>query len=322
MKAVIPAAGVGKRLRPHTLTRPKALLPVAGRPILAHIVDDCAAAGIDGFVLVVGHHGEAVRRWFDRERPGLDITYVEQTERLGLGHAVWTAREAIGNASFFCILGDTIVKADHRVLLACPDNLIGVREVADARRFGVVVKDGDRVTGFVEKAAEPPSDLAIVGVYLFRDGAALFDAMQTVIQEGRRRHGEYQLSDGLQVMLERGHRFRTETVVDWYDCGERETWLATNRLLLDRDGTATGHGPVRIHPTARVVESRLGPHVSVGPDVVIERCEIADAVIGAGSELRNCRLQASLVGEHCRLVGVAGTIDIGDHCELSLKEQP
>lgn len=321
MLAVIPAAGIGTRLRPHTLTRPKALLPVAGRPILAHIVDDLACAGVDRFVIVVGYHGQAVRGWFAAERPDLAITYVEQAERLGLGHAIWTAREAVGRAPFFCVLGDTILKADYRALLGCPDNLIAVCEVDDPRRFGVVIKRGGQVAGFVEKPEVPPSNLAVVGAYLLRDGGALFDAMETVIAAGRRTRGEFQLTDGLQLMLERGHAFVTEEVSGWYDCGKADTWLATNRVLLDRDGQRTDHGAVQIHRSARVVESRLGPHVSVGPGAVIEHCEISDAVIGAHSELRHCRLTASLVGDHCRVDHVHGSLNIGDHSSLSAKEQ-
>lgn len=321
MKAVIPAAGVGTRLRPHTLARPKALLPVAGRPILAHIVDGLASAGVDGFVLIIGHHGEAVREWFAAERPDLDITYVEQTQRLGLGHAVWTARDAVGDAPFFCVLGDTILEADHRALLAGEDNLIGVCEVDDPRRFGVVIEDGERVAGFVEKPADPPSNLAMVGAYLFHDGGAVFAAMAEVIAQDRRTRGEYQLADGLQVMLDRGYRFRTEIVSDWYDCGEAEAWLETNRVLLDRHGQPGKHGPVQVHPTAKVTGSRLGPHVSVGPDVVITDCEIEDAVIGAGCELRGCRLSATLLGEHCRLAGVHGHVNLGDHSRITTKEQ-
>ena len=319
MKAVIPAAGVGTRLRPHTLNKPKALLPVAGRPILAHIVDDLAAAGIDGFVIIVGYQGQAVRDWFAAERPDLDITYVEQEHRLGLGHAIWTARDAVGHEPFFCILGDTILKADYASLLACPDNMIGVRRVDDPRRFGVVIKDGERVTGFVEKPEVPPSNLAIVGAYMFRDGGALFDAMGRIIKDDRRNRGEYQLTDGLQMMLEEGRVFRTVEVADWYDCGKRETWLQTNRVLLDRNGASDDR--CYLDPTAKVLDSRLGPHVSLGPGVVVERCKIADSVVGAGSILKDCVLSGSLVGDQCRVVGMTGEINIGDYCELTVKEQ-
>jgi glucose-1-phosphate thymidylyltransferase len=319
MKAVIPAAGIGTRLRPHTLNKPKALLPVAGRPILAHIIDDLAEAGIDGFVVIVGYQGQAVRDWFAAERPDLDITYVEQTRRMGLGHAVWTAREAIADQPFFCILGDTILKADYASLLACPDNMIAVRRVEDPRRFGVVVMDGDRVAGFVEKPEVPPSDLAIVGAYLFRDGRALFESMERIIDADQRTRGEYQLTDGLQAMLDQGCVFRTVPVTDWYDCGKSDTWLETNRVLLDR---ATGEaGGCHVDAAATLTNCRLGAHVSVGPGAVLEQCEISDAVIGAGSVLRRCRLEASLVGEQCRLEGIEGTVNVGDFCELTVKEQ-
>jgi glucose-1-phosphate thymidylyltransferase len=325
MKAVIPAAGVGTRLRPHTLNKPKALLPVAGKPILAHIVDDLAAAGIDGFVIIVGFHGDAVRAWFAAERPGLDISYIEQEQLLGLGHAVWTAHTALGDDPFFCILGDTILKADYAALLACPDNMIAVREVADPRRFGVVVLDGDHVVGFVEKPEVPPSNLAIVGAYLFRDAARLWEGLGRVVREDRRTRGEYQLTDGLQLMLEGGAVFRTITVDGWYDCGKPETWLETNRVLLDRERPAVPAGlavtlPCAIAPGVEIVNSRLGPHVTVGPGARIMNCDLRDCVIGARSSLTDCRLRASLVGEHCVVQGLCGEVNLGDHCEAKESE--
>jgi glucose-1-phosphate thymidylyltransferase len=326
VKAVIPAAGIGTRLRPHTLNKPKALLPVAGKPILAHIVDDLAATGIDGFVIIVGFHGEAVREWFAAERPALDITCIEQERRLGLGHAIWTAREALGDEPFFCILGDTILKADYAALLACPDNMIAVREVEDPRRFGVVILDGDRVAGFVEKPAKPPSNLAIVGAYLFRDAARLWAGLDRVVREDRRTRGEYQLTDGLQLMLEGGAIFRTMTVDDWYDCGKPETWLETNRVLLDRERPAVPAGvevtpPCAIAPGVEIVGSRLGPHVTVGPGARLVNCDLRDCVIGSHSHLTDCRLRASLVGEHCVLQGLSGEVNLGDHCEAKESER-
>lgn len=320
MKAVIPAAGIGTRLRPHTLTKPKALLPVAGKPILAHIMDDLTDAGIDGFVLIVGYMGDAVRAWFARERPGLDITFVEQTERLGLGHAIWTARHALGDDPFFCILGDTILKADYASLLGAPTNLIAVREVEDPRRFGVVEMDGTRVKRFVEKPDVPPSNLAIVGAYLFRDAGALWTSLDRVVGEDIRTRGEYQLTDALQMMVEAGRPFATAPVTDWYDCGKAETWLDTNRVLLARAGGPSAPGitaPCHVPADTVVRGSRLGPNVSVGAGCVIEDCELADCVIGDGVRLRGCRLDASLVGDHCTLAGVVGSVNLGDYSEIS-----
>ncbi len=324
MKAVIPAAGIGTRLRPHTLNKPKALLPVAGKPILAHIMDDLTEAGIDGFVLIVGYHGDEVRQWFTRERPDLDITFVEQTERLGLGHAIWTAREALGDDAFFCILGDTILKADYSSLLASSNSMIAVREVEDPRRFGVVEMDGDSVKRFVEKPDNPPSNLAIVGAYLFRDGGALWRSLDKIVTEDIRTRGEYQLTDALQMMVEEGIPFNTVEVTDWYDCGKKETWLQTNRILLERNGEqGNGEGivnPCSIAPDAVVTGSTIGPNVSVGPGTVIENCQISDSVIGSGSRLVQCRLDRSLVGDECLLTGVSGVINVGDFSEITVEK--
>lgn len=325
MKAVIPAAGIGTRLRPHTLNKPKALLPVAGKPILAHIMDDLTEAGIDGFVLIVGYHGDEVRRWFARERPQLDITFVEQAERLGLGHAIWTAKEAIGDEPFFCILGDTILKADYADLLASTECMIAVREVDDPRRFGVVEMDGSRIKAFVEKPDVPPSNLAIVGAYLFTDGAALWRALDRVVTEDIRTRGEYQLTDALQMMVTAGIPFRTVPVTDWYDCGKKETWLETNRILLER-GSAQGDdgqlvAPCHVAPDVVVSGSTIGPHVSVGPGSVITNCRLSDCVVGAGSRLTDCDLDQSLVGDNCTLSGVAGEVNVGDYTELENRDR-
>jgi glucose-1-phosphate thymidylyltransferase len=323
MKAVIPAAGIGTRLRPHTLNKPKALLPVAGKPILAHIMDDLTAAGIDSFVLIVGYHGDEVRNWFTRERPELDITFVEQTERLGLGHAIWTAREALGDEAFFCILGDTILKADYASLLASEHSMIAVREVDDPRRFGVVEMDGPRVKRFVEKPDVPPSNLAIVGAYLFRDGAALWRSLDRIVAEDIRTRGEYQLTDALQMMVEEGVPFDTVEVTDWYDCGKKETWVQTNRILLEREsdpGDTEGVvAPCTVARDALVTGSRIGPNVSVGPGSVIENCKLSDCVIGAGSRLVDCTLDQSLVGDQCELTGISGEINVGDFTEITAK---
>ncbi|MCP4571920.1 MAG: NTP transferase domain-containing protein [bacterium] len=326
MKALIPAAGVGARLRPHTLNKPKALLPVAGKPILAHIMDDLTAAGIDGFVLIVGYHGDEVREWFARERPDLDITFVEQTERLGLGHAVWTARDILGQDPFFCILGDTILKADYDKLLASTASMIAVREVADPRRFGVVEMDGAQVRRFVEKPDVPPSNLAIVGAYLFRDPAALWRSLDRVVAEDIRTKNEYQLTDALQMMVEEGVPFVTETVTDWYDCGKDDTWLQTNRVLLERaPDTAAGEGivaPVDLAPGVQLRDSTVGPNVTLGPGAVLENCVLSDCVVGAGTRLIGCRLRDSLVGESCELRGVDGRVNVGDFSVIDLQTDP
>jgi glucose-1-phosphate thymidylyltransferase len=200
--------------------------------------------------------------------------------------------------------------------------MIAVREVEDPRRFGVVEMDGDRVKAFVEKPDVPPSNLAIVGAYLFRDGAALWRSLDRIVAEDIRTRGEYQLTDALQMMVEMDIPFRTVPVTDWYDCGKKETWLETNRILLERDAPPAGDAsvtpPVHVSVGAQVSGSRLGPHVSVGPGAVITGCVLSDCVVGAGSRLTDCRLDRSLVGENCVLSGVAGVINVGDYTELEI----
>ncbi|MFH1842809.1 MAG: sugar phosphate nucleotidyltransferase [bacterium] len=322
MKAVIPAAGIGKRLRPHTLNKPKALLPVAGKPIIGHIVDDLCAAGIDELVIIIGYMGAAVRKWFAAAGPDVPVTFVVQRERLGLGHAIWTARDALGDEPFFCILGDTILKADYSALVHGETNLIGVCAVDDPRRFGVVDTDRDCITAFVEKPDVPPTNLAIVGAYLFRDGAELWRSLDHLINQDIRTKGEYQLTDALQLMVNAGIPFTAVPVDGWYDCGKPETWLETNRVLLDkaeRTGASPGvTAPCAVAPDATLVESRIGPHVTIGSGTTITHCELADCVIGAGSHLENCRLTGSLIGERCQVNNVVGQVNVGDFAELRL----
>lgn len=319
MKALIPAAGIGTRLRPHTLNKPKALLPVAGKPILGHIVDDLLAAGVDGFVIVIGFCGDAVREWFAADYPGVPVEFVEQERMLGLGHALWTAREAVGEEPFFCILGDTILKADYDTLLGADRNCIAVKPVDDPRRFGVVEMDGERVARFVEKPEVPPSDLAIVGAYLFRDAGLLWRSLDGIVSGDRRTRGEYQLTDALQLMLDEGAEFRILPVEDWLDCGKKETWLETNRALLDAapdKSDGPWESPCRVDPGAQVSGSRIGPHVSIGPGAVIEDSDLADCIVGAGARVSGCRLRGSLVGDKAVVDSVTGEVNVGDYCEV------
>ena len=166
------------------------------------------------------------------------------------------------------------------------------------------------VKGFVEKPEVPPSNLAIVGAYLFRDSAALWRALDRVVTENIRTRGEYQLTDALQMMVAEGIPFATVPVTDWYDCGKKDTWLQTNRILLAAGGQQEESDilipPNNVAPDARITASTIGPNVSVGPGTVIQNCEIRDCVIGAGSRLDHCRLERSLVGDQCTLTGVTG----------------
>ncbi len=324
MKALIPAAGVGTRLRPHTLTIPKALLLVAGRPILGHILDGLAEAGIEEFVLVVGYRGDRIREYVQREHPEKTVHYVEQAERLGLGHAVGRCKELVKEGPLLAILGDTIVKADMPAIVRSPQNVIATCAVEDPRRFGIVEMDKGKVTRFVEKPEHPTSNQAIVGLYTFQRSELLFAALDRLVAEDIRTKGEYQLTDALQMMLEGGTEFVSAEIDGWYDCGKPETLLETNRVLLGHEGRIYAEGsvvikePVAVHPTAQLASCIIGPHVTVGRDAVVKGGIVSDSIINEGAVLEEVVLSGSLIGPHARVKGRATHLNVGDYSDAEL----
>ncbi len=324
LTAIIPAAGVGTRLRPHTHSLPKALLPVAGRPVLAHILDQLIAVGVDRVVLVLGYLGDEITTWLRASYPELRIDSIEQAERLGLGHAIFTALEGaeLREGPGLVILGDTIVRADFAGLLAAPGHAMGVKEVADPRRFGVAVTEGNRIVDLEEKPEEPRSNLAMVGLYNFRDLGILHESLDLMIREDRRTRGEYQVTDALQWMIDKGEHLSPFAIDGWYDVGKEETWLETNReLMIDRAPTpregVVFHPPVCIPDSAILDGVEIGPYVSLGESVEIRGGSIENSVVGAGTSMQQCRIQNSLIGARCRLDRVIGSINVGEDCSIS-----
>ncbi|NMB46994.1 MAG: NTP transferase domain-containing protein, partial [Firmicutes bacterium] len=223
MKAILPVAGVGSRLRPQTHTVPKALVHVAGKPILGHILDSLQPTGIDEVVLVVGYLGEKIVDYV-KSTYDLRVQVVEQEERLGLGHAIFLTRECIqADEPVLIVLGDTIVQADLRSVLQRRTTAIGVREVDHPSNFGVVQLEGNRITKLIEKPKEPPTNLAVVGVYYIENSDLLFRSLAGIIEEDIRMGGEFQLTDGLQRMIDHGEPMEVFNVEDWLDCGNPET---------------------------------------------------------------------------------------------------
>ena len=322
MIAVIPAAGEGTRLRPHTHTLPKVLVQVAGKPILGHILDQLVAAGINEVVIIVGYLGDLVEEYVT-EHFSLKAHFVEQEERKGLGHAVNLARPHVGDQPCLIIYGDTIFDVDLPAMLSGPTNLIGVREVEDARRFGVVEVEGKRIVRMVEKPDVPPSNLAIVGLNLIRDSAAMFAAIDYLVEHDVRTKDEYQLTDAFQRMVETGAHMETFLVEDWFDCGKQETLLSTNRHLLERLPSAAPRPgvvivpPVFIDESARVEHSVIGPYVSIASDCVISRAILSDAIISVGAVVENTILKNSLIGARARVAGSAYVYNVGASSTVS-----
>ena len=323
MRAIIPVAGVGSRLRPHTHTLPKVLLNVAGKPILGHILDTLVAEGIDEVTFIVGYMGDLVEEYVTSEYD-LKASFVAQESREGLGHAIWLAHEAMGEEPVLIILGDTIFDVDLGPVLALDHSALGVRKVEDPRRFGVVERDGSRVTRLVEKPENPVTDLAIVGVYFIHKPQLLREALDEIVTNNRRTRGEYQLTDALQMMIDRGEEFSTFEVEGWFDCGKPETLLETNRHLLGREGShpsvegALINPPVYIAPDATLSNCIIGPNATIAEGAEVTDAIVSDSIVGCGAVVTGGVLTGSIIGPEARVSGAARVVNIGANSELSI----
>ena len=232
--AVVPVAGSGKRLRPHTYTHPKPLLQVAGQPIMGHIVDQLVPLGIQRIVLVVGHMGERIVDYVRQRGCFESVMSVEQEEALGLGHAILLTRDIVRDDPMLIVYGDTVFRADlEPVLASSADGMLGVKTVEDPSRFGVVVEVDGRVRQLLEKPETHVSDRAIVGVNLVHASGLLFQCLDELMANDVRSRGEFQLTDALQGMVDKGAELGTFPVTQWFDCGTQEALLETNRQLLE-----------------------------------------------------------------------------------------
>ena len=322
MKAVIPVAGKGTRLRPHTHTIPKPLVNVAGKPILAHIIDDLRGAGVTRMAFVIDRRGDTIPEFVRQTYPDLDAEFVEQPVADGLGGAIHRTRDFGRGGPLLILLGDTILRADFRAAVQYDGNLIGVKRVEDPRRFGVCILDGDRITGVVEKPDVPPSYQAIVGIYRFANADPLYDALDEIVSGDIRTRGEFQLTDALARLIARGVDLRTFPIEGWFDCGTIETLLATNRFLLEEQGgSAERPGnlivpPVAIHESAVLVGSIVGPYVSIARGARVENSILRDSIVHDDALVRNGLLESSVVGVKATVLGRSARLNVGDSTEL------
>ena len=349
VKAIIPVAGAGTKLRPLTYTQPKALIPLAGKTILSVIVDGLAEAGVDEFVFVTGYLGEKIQRYITKTYPDYKYTFVHQADRRGTGHAIWCTREAVTPGEpVLIVLGDTVADYDVRGVLASQRSLIGVRKVDDPRSFGVaeLAQNADRVTRMVEKPLIPKSNMAMVGIYYIRETTELFAALESHLQSrpgmDEDDEGEYHLTAALQAMLEGGVRFDAFRVATWFDCGKKETLLATNATLLRQqydEGSLSDNGepmrdganvavhardgaviipPVSIAEGCTISSSIIGPNVTIGENTHVESSIIRDSIIGAYAKLNEVVLHNSIIGSDAFVRGLSQSLNIGDNTEIDL----
>ena len=329
MKAIIPVAGVGTRLRPHTYTQPKPLIPVAGKPLIASIIDQLVTeGGITEFILVIGYLGDKIRDYIEARYPNLDIQFVYQDARLGLGHAIYVAAEAYKDAEdVLIVLGDTIFEGNLKELMKQPNSCLAVKKVDDPREFGVVeIGDNGYIKRVVEKPRIPKSNMALVGLYKVSDVAQLIEALAYIIDNKIQTVDEYQLSDALMRMVEMGVEFTVFEVDNWYDCGKKEILLDTNAMLLKRQGNASEDIPdfqntIIVHPVSigqncMIKNSIIGPNVCIGDNSTMNYAIVSDSIIGSFARIEETVLQKSIIGSDASIKGLSLSLNIGDNTEI------
>ena len=332
MKVIVPLAGFGKRMRPHTWSKPKPLVNVAGKPVLGYILDKLADLDVevDELIFIVGWLGEQIQEYYEASGYPYPASFVEQKEMLGQAHAIWLAREHL-EGPVLIIFVDTIFEADLADLdTSGLDGMLYVKEVEDPRRFGVaVVGDDGLVTGLVEKPDTFENRLAVVGVYYIRDGDWLTRAIEELMARDIQTKGEFYLADAFTLMIEQGANFGVRAVSIWEDCGTPKDVLKTNRYFLENgrdnvDEAATVHSviipPVYIAPSARVERSIIGPYVTIAEGSVVLRSIVRDSIIDEGVYIDDTTLDQSLIGKDAIVRGRYQVLNVGDSARLDFAQ--
>ena len=325
MKVIIPLAGKGTRLRPHTHTVPKPMLRVAGKPVMDYVMDDVAKLkGVEQVVYITGHLKEKVEA-HAREAFKIPGVFVEQKVQDGTAGAVELARPYV-DQPVLIIFVDTIFDADLSVVEGSTDDgIIWVKEVEDYQRFGVVVADADgHMTRIVEKPSTPISKRANIGLYYMKNWKLLYEGIAHVLAQPTNK-GEYYLTDAFQYMIDKGAKIRVIDVEGWYDAGKLDTLLETNRAMLEKGrASLPDRGlknvevfePVRIEDGAIVTDCIIGPNVVIGAASTVTNCTLRDVIVGDRTVLTSCVLTDSMVGDQAHLEGITGSVTLGDHAEV------
>ena len=329
MKAIIPVAGAGTKLRPHTYTQPKALIPLAGKTILSIIIEQLRGAGIREFILVVGYLGDKIQDYVLLHYPDLQFQFIHQNERQGLGHAIYLTRGMVNGDDILIALGDTICELDVVDFISQQGSVLGVKKVDDPRDFGVAEMDEEqKITRVVEKPQIPKSNMALVGLYKIHETHLLFECLESNLQQGVKSYDEYSLTDALECMIGRGAAFKGYKVKNWFDCGKKESLLESNATLLKKFGGGISEDhqfentiiipPVSIAAGCDIRNSIIGPNVAIGEQTTITYGIVKDSIIGSFSKLYDVVLHDSLIGSDTEIKGETRTLNIGDNTEIDL----
>ncbi len=323
MKVIIPVAGKGTRLRPHTYVLPKPLIRVAGRPIIDYIIEQFIKVEFSEVIFIIGHLGEQIKNYM-LENYSFPMKFVKQSSFNGLGHAIYQSKdEFTRNEGILIILGDIIFKADIEKVVNSNENQIGVMHPDDPRKFGIVITDkNEYVKGMIEKPENPPSNLAIGGIYYFPESDKLFNALEHIIDNNIKTKGEYQLTDAMHYMLKKEEKFKIFHIEEWYDCGEKESLLETNKVLLKKKNLNYEINsniiipPVFIGENCEISNSIIGPNTSISEGSIIRNAIIKNSILGKETTIENAILNKSLIGDNSYIIDNSIEVNIGPDSEL------
>jgi glucose-1-phosphate thymidylyltransferase len=324
MNIIVPVAGLGKRLRPQTWSRPKPLVSVAGKPVLGHVLDRLLTVPVERAVFVTGYLGDQIEEHV-RTSYDIDSHFVEQPTPLGQSHAIIQAKGKVSGETLI-VFPDMLFEADlSQTIELAHDGALFVKEVDDPRKFGVVEKDGDRITRLVEKPTEPVSNEAVIGIYFFKQIEDLFEAIEYQMAENLQKDGEFYIADAIQYMIDNGSSITTLSAPVWEDCGSPEALLHTNRYLLDRFGVeaAPRNGnviipPVVIDSSAQISSSVIGPYASIGAGVSVEQSIVQDSIVDEGAQIETAMLSESIIGRDALVTGDFMSVNVGDSSDILL----
>jgi len=335
VRCIIPAAGKGTRLRPHTHAKPKALLPLGNQPIIAHIMKQAIDAGIKDIIIIVGYEKEKLIKYVtDQFSHKCKLTFLEQKERKGLGHAIYMASEFLDEEPVLIALGDSIYEKSFSQMLHTFEKFpswagaLTVKEVSNPQAYGVVITKPNSPVAIrlLEKPQVPKSNKAITGIYMIRNSVDLSKALKNIVTSGSKgAGGEIQLTDALQHMIDDGSVLGTINAGKWFDCGKKESLLEANKFILSKKEESEIYSKIEnsiiIHPVAiqkdcDISNSIIGPYVSIASGTTIKRGILSSSIIGNRTSIENVNLNDSIIGDEVKLVGGLSDFNIGDNSNI------
>ena len=325
MDVILPVAGFGTRLRPHTWSKPKPLVSVAGKAMMAHVLDRVMPVKPGKLVFITGYLGEQIEKWAREQYPDVELVFVEQPEMLGQSDAIYRTRDFI-DSDALVLFPDALFEADFSGLAdGDADGVAYTKHVDDPSAYGVALVEEGRITQLVEKPSEPVSNEAVIGIYYFRKMAEMYSSIEEQMGKDIKTKGEYFIADAIQIMIDRGARFEIERIDVWEDCGNVEALLNTNRYLLSNEPPSPAQRPGSlivppsfVHRDARLEDAVIGPFASIGAGSVVRNSVVRDSIVEEDSEIIDAILQRSVVGSKTTIHGSARSISVGDNGKVAL----